>query len=51
MMQVRHEVHMREMRNAYTVFVTKSEGKRPHRIPRYKCNIKVDLKIGWAGCT
>jgi hypothetical protein len=41
---------MGEKRNAYTIFVGKSEGKRPLRPPRRRCvdNIKMDLReMGW----
>jgi hypothetical protein len=43
---------MGEKRNAYTILVGKSEGKRPLRRPRRRWvdNIKMDLReIGWDG--
>jgi hypothetical protein len=41
---------MIEIRNAYTIFTGKPEGKRPLVRPRRRCkdNIRTDLKeIGW----
>jgi hypothetical protein len=35
---------MGEMRNAYKILIGKSEDKRPIGIPRWKDNIKMDLK-------
>jgi hypothetical protein len=43
---------MGEKRNAYSVVVGKSEGKRPLGRPRHRWvdNIKMDLReIGWGG--
>jgi hypothetical protein len=48
----KHVAQMRETRNAYRIFVGKSEGKRPLGRPRRKWvdNIKIDLiEIGWVG--
>jgi hypothetical protein len=38
-----HEVHMKEVRNAYNILVGKLNGKRPHGRPTRKCddNIKI----------
>jgi hypothetical protein len=47
-----HVARMEEKRNAYRLFVGKSEGKRPLGRPRRRWvdNIKVDLlEIGWGG--
>jgi hypothetical protein len=47
-----HIACMGEMRNAYSIFVGKPEGKRPLGSPRHRWedNISVDLrKIGWEG--
>jgi hypothetical protein len=42
----RHVARMGEMRNAYSIFVGKPEGKRPLGIPkhRWEDNIRTDLK-------
>jgi hypothetical protein len=45
-----HVARMRGMRNSYSIFVGKSEGKRPLRRPRrrWEDNIRMDLReIGW----
>jgi hypothetical protein len=45
-----HVARMGEKRNAYRIFVGKSEGKRPLGRPRWKDNIKMDLReTGWGG--
>jgi hypothetical protein len=40
-----HVERMREKRNAYRLFVRKSEGKRPLGRPRRRCvdNIRIDF--------
>jgi hypothetical protein len=45
-----HVAHMEEERNAHTILVGKTEGKRPLAMPRYQLegNVKMDLKeTGW----
>jgi hypothetical protein len=47
-----HVARRAEKRNAYRIFVGKSEGKRPLGIPRrsWEDNIKMNLReIGWGG--
>jgi hypothetical protein len=48
-----HVARMGEMRNAYKIFVGKSEEKRPFRRTRsrWEDNIRIDLReIGLEGC-
>jgi hypothetical protein len=42
---------MREMKNAYKIPVSKSQGKIPYGRPRYTLedNIKIDLQEIWCG--
>jgi len=43
---VGHVACMQEMRNAYTIFARKCEGKRPLKTPKYRWedNIRMDLR-------
>ena len=48
----RHVARMAEKRNAYSVLVRKSEGRRPFGRPRRRQedNIKIELKLDGEGC-